>query len=89
MAVAARMVTVLDLLTVWAAIDLSAQSFRAALFNRPHGFEVRGGHAAGVLLAIGRAIAAENVRQFYGHRLATISSIVWRVWVSVVEVKWV
>ena len=76
MAVAARVVTVLYLLTIWAAIDLSAQGCGAALFNRSHGFEVVGGHAAGILLAIGRTILAKDVCQFYGHRLVMISSIV-------------
>ena len=56
MAVAAGMVTVLHLLTIRAAIDLPAQGWGATLFNRPHGLEVGGGHAAGILLAIGRTI---------------------------------
>ena len=64
MAVAAGMVTVLQLLTVRAAINLSAQCCGATLFNCPHHFEVGGRHLAGVLLAIGRTILAEDVRQF-------------------------
>lgn len=80
------MVAVLHLLTIGATINLSAQRFGATLFNRPHSFEMSDGHAAGVLLAIGRAILAKNICQFYGHRRVTISSIVWRVCVSVVEV---
>ena len=87
LAVAAGMVAVLHLLTVRAAIDLPTQGLRAALLNGPHGFEMAGGHAAGVLLAIGRTILAENVCQFYGHRLATSFSIVSRVWASVTEVR--
>jgi hypothetical protein len=64
MAVAAGMVTVLHLLTIRTAIDLPAQGFGAALLNGPHGFDVAGGYPAGVLLAIGWAKAAEDVRQF-------------------------
>jgi hypothetical protein len=64
MAVAAGMVAVLHLLTIWAMIDLSTQSFRPALFNGPHGLEMAGGHAAGILLAIDRTVAAKDVRQF-------------------------
>jgi hypothetical protein len=58
------MIAVLHLLTVWAMVDLPTQSLRATLFHRSHGFEVRGGHAAGVFLAISRTILAKDIRQF-------------------------
>ena len=64
MAIAAGMVTVLQLLTVRAAIDLPTQGLGAALFNCPHHFEVGGRHPAGVLLAIGRTILAKDICQF-------------------------
>ena len=64
MAVAAGMVTVLQLLTIRTAIDLPAQGFSATLFNCPHHFEVCGRHPSGVLLAIGRAILAKDICQF-------------------------
>ena len=64
MAVAAGVITVLQLLTLWTAIDLSTQDRSAAVFNRPHGLEMVARHAAGILLAIGRSITAENIRQF-------------------------
>jgi hypothetical protein len=62
-AVSAGMVTVLQLLTIRAAIDLPAQGRRATLLNRPHRLEVVARHPACVLLAIGGTIAAENIRQ--------------------------
>jgi len=64
MAIAAGMITVLQLLTVRATIDLPAQGLRTTLFNCPHHFEVGGRHEAGVLLAIGRTILAKDICQF-------------------------
>lgn len=85
--VAAGRVAGLHLLTIGATIDLPAQGFGATLFNCPHAFEVVSGHTAGVLLAIGRTLLAENVCPVYDHRRVTISSIVWRAWASVMEVR--
>jgi hypothetical protein len=54
----------LHLLTIGATIDLPAQRFGATLFNGPHSFEMSGGHAAGIFLAIGRTVAAKDLGQF-------------------------
>ncbi len=51
-AVATRVVAILQLLTTGTAVDLSAQSRRAALFYSPHRLEVGAGHPAGILLAV-------------------------------------
>jgi hypothetical protein len=63
-AVAAGMVAVLGLVALWAGEDLSTQGWCAAQLDGAHGPAVTREQAMGVLLAIGRAVAAEDVGQF-------------------------
>jgi len=69
-AVPAGVVAVLHPLAVGTAIDLSSQGFRPALLDGPHRLEMGGGHAGGVLLAIGVPITPEDLRQLYCHRFS-------------------
>ena len=63
-AIAAGVVAVLGLVALWAGEGLSTQSGCAALLNGAHGPSVAGEQARGVLLAIGRAVQAEDICQF-------------------------
>jgi len=67
-AVAAGMVAVADLVALGTGVELSAESLGAAGLNRMHSPAVRREQLVGVLLAIGRAVAAEDVGQLYSHR---------------------
>jgi hypothetical protein len=72
MAVAAGVVAVLDLLAVWADKNLPTQGRGAAGLNRSHDLQMIGRDAPGVLLAVDRTVVAEDIRQFYRHKLLTI-----------------
>jgi hypothetical protein len=63
-AVAAGVVAVTGFAAGGTTIHLSAQGFCAAALNGAHGLAVRGQQLVGILLAIGRTIAAKDVRQF-------------------------
>ena len=63
-AIAAGVIAVLGLVALRAGIGLSTQSGGTALLNGAHGPPVAGEQAAGVLLAIGGTVLAENVSQF-------------------------
>ena len=63
-AVAAGVVAILGLIALRAGVDLPTQSWCAALLDGAHGPPVAGEQAAGVLLAIGGTVLAENVSQF-------------------------
>jgi hypothetical protein len=54
----------LGLVALRAGEDLPTQSWCAALLDGAHGPSVAGEQAIGVLLAIGRAVLAEDVCQF-------------------------
>jgi len=64
MAVAAGMIAVAHFAAIGAREHLSTQGFCPAAFDGQHGLAVTGQQAVGVLLAIGRAVAAEDVSQF-------------------------
>ena len=57
------MVAVLDPLTLRTGVDLPAEGFRAALLNGAQGAAMTREQTIRVLLAIGRAVAADDLRQ--------------------------
>jgi len=63
-AIAAGVIAVLGLVALRAGIGLSTQSGGTALLNGAHGPPVAGEQAAGVFLAIGGTVLAEDVSQF-------------------------
>jgi len=64
MAIAAGVITVARFFASCTAIDLTTQGCGAAALNRVHGLAVRGQQLGGILLAIGRTIAAKDICQF-------------------------
>jgi hypothetical protein len=64
MPVAAGVITVLKLLTIWTAIDLSAQTLGAAMFDRPHRLTMRGQEFVSIFGSIGGAIFSKEIGQF-------------------------
>lgn len=64
MTIAARVVAVLGLVALRAGIGLATEGRGAALLNGAHGLPVAGKQAFGVLLAISRAVLAEDISQF-------------------------
>jgi hypothetical protein len=64
MPVAAGVIPVLKLLTVWTAIDLSTQALGAAMLNRPHCLTMRGQELVSIFFSVGGAILSKEVSQF-------------------------
>jgi hypothetical protein len=60
-AVAAGEVAVADFAAIWASVHLSTPGFCAAALNSEHCLTVAGEQAVGVLLAVGRAVLAEDI----------------------------
>ncbi len=63
MPVATRMVAVLHLVALRTGVDLAAQGLGPAVLDRTHGAPMTGEQPVAILLAIRRAILAEDVRQ--------------------------
>jgi hypothetical protein len=63
-AIAAGMIRIARLAAGGTGKDLPAQRFGAAAFNCQHGLTMAGQETVGVLLAILRAVLAEDIRQF-------------------------
>jgi len=63
-AVAAGVIAVAHFAAIGASVHLSAQGFCPALLNGTHDPAMAGEQAVGVLLAVGRAVAAEDICQF-------------------------
>jgi hypothetical protein len=64
MPVAAGVITVLKLLSVGTAIDLSAQTLGAAMLNGPHCLTMRGQEFLSIFFSIGSTIFSKEVSQF-------------------------
>lgn len=62
--VAAGVIAVLGLVALRAGVDLSTQSWCAALLDGAHNSPVAGDQAISVFLAVGRTVLAEDVGQF-------------------------
>jgi hypothetical protein len=65
MPVAAGMIAVLNLITMFTVIDVSAKGFCATLFDSSHCLLVAWQHLRSVLLAVGWPILFEYIGQFY------------------------
>ena len=63
-AVLTGVVAVTSFAAILTGVDLPTQNFGAALFDGGHRFEMAGRDASLKLLAIGRAVLAENLGQF-------------------------
>ena len=83
------MVAVLHLLAIRTDINLTAQGFRTAGFNRLHDLQMMGREASGVFLAISWAAEAENLGQFYPHKRLTNLFIAATGGASTWGVRWV
>ena len=64
MAVAAGVIGVESVLTGVAVIDMAAQDLRATAFDGLHRLFMTGEHFFPILLAIGRAVFSEDIREF-------------------------
>jgi hypothetical protein len=88
-AVAAGMVQVARLAAVGALVDLSAQGGCATLLDGPHCFVVAGQHVRAEAGALGRAIAPEDLGEFYHARRLTTCSMIWAACSFASTVRWV
>ena len=88
-AVAAGMVQVAGLAAVGALVDLSAQGGCATLLDGPHCFVVAGQHVRAEAGALGRAIAPEDLGEFYHARRLTTCSMIWAACSFASTVRWV
>jgi len=70
MPIATRMILVDVLITIGAVIDMSTERFGPTMFNGPHRLPMTGQQPVTKFGAIGRAIVAEDVGQFYHGRSA-------------------
>jgi len=68
-AVATGMVAELKLVALRAGVELATQSWCVALLDGAHSPSVAGEKTIGVFLAVGWAVAAEDVCQIYPHKL--------------------
>jgi len=64
MAVAAGVITVLKLLTVRTAENLSTQALGATMLDRPHGLTMRGEQFVGIFFSVVSAIRLKEISQF-------------------------
>ncbi len=64
MPVAARVITVLEFLTVGTAIDLSAQALGATMLDRPHRLTMRGQEFVSIFVSISSPIFSKEVSEF-------------------------
>ena len=88
-AVAAGMVQVAGLAAVGALVDLSAQGGCATLLDGPHCLVMAGQHVRAEAGAIGRAIAPEDLGEFYHARRLTTCSMIWAACSFASTVRWV
>jgi len=63
MSVAAGVITVLKLLTVWTAIHLSAETLGATMLNRPHRQAMRGQEFVCIFFSVVSAISSQELSQ--------------------------
>ncbi len=57
-------ITVLELLTVWAAINLPTQTLGATMLDRPHGLAMRGQEFVSIFSSVVSPILSKEVGQF-------------------------